>query len=321
VIFLVVKFRRRKDDQDEVDEPVQTHGNAKLEWAWTILPALVLIGLGVKNVTVIWDLERHDKDAINVEVRGQQWWWEYRYDTNADGKPDIITANQMVIPAGRQVVLTIRSNDVIHSYWIPALNGKKDAVPGRSNTWTLQAYKPGLYQGTCTEFCGLSHARMRMEVKAVSAADYEQWIVDQQKPAQMLSDSTPDDTSDDFLALQGQEVFKANCASCHQINGFTYNMAEENDGKPDPDYGAGEVPLTSGNAPNLTHLMSRNRFAGNMFDLYSANGTVNETVLGAWIRNPAAMKPMDPDQLRGMPDRGLSQDQIDAVVAYLSTLK
>ena len=333
VLFMVWRFRRRKGDVDGVDEPVQVHGIPRLEWAWTIAPAILLGAMAILNVKTIWQLEERDSNAINVEVYGQQWWWEFRYDTNDDGKPDIITANQMVIPAGRQINLIIRSNDVIHSFWIPALNGKKDAVPGRTHQWSLEADKPGLYQGTCTEFCGLSHAYMRMEVSAKTPAEYDAWLTAQQKPATFPTDATPEDPSDDSLVLKGFTEFKANCAQCHQVNGLSYDK-EATDGTPDPDYG-GEVdpstgftkmPLTSGNAPNLTHLMSRNKFAGNLFDLYTGEGNsgdrqVNVSNLTNWLLNPKAMKPMAPDENRGMPNLNLSSDQINALIAFLSTLK
>ena len=316
VIFMVWRFRRRRDDVDGVDEPVQMHGNPRLEWAWTILPAILLLGLAVGNVKTLWSLEERDANPLKVEVIGQQWWWEFRYDTNNDGTPDIITANQMVIPAGRQVALTIRSNDVIHSFWIPSLNGKKDAVPGRSNPWSLEADKPGIYDGQCTEFCGLSHGYMRMQVKALSTADYDAWVTAQSAPA-----AEPAATNTDAVA--GRAVFKAQCAQCHQVNGYDETGARTA-GKPNTDYRGAKHPLTSGNAPNLTHLMSRERFAGNMFDLHlggKTEGPINESEVGSWLRNPALKKPMAPDQNRGMPNLGLTEAQIHNLVAYLSTLK
>lgn len=328
VLFMSWRFRRRHDDVDGVDEPVQVHGIPRLEWAWTIGPAILLGAMAILNVKTIWQLEERDDNRLTVEVYGQQWWWEFRYDTNNDGTPDIITANQMVIPAGRQVELIIRSNDVIHSFWIPALNGKKDAVPGRTHNWSLQANEPGLYQGQCTEFCGLSHGYMRMEVKAETPENYEKWVKEQSTAPETPTDSTPDDTTDDTLVMKGRAEFLSQCATCHQINGTSYDK-EETDGAPDPDYG-GEIdpatgyprhPLTSGNAPNLTHLMSRNKFAGNLFDLYTDTGEVNVANLGNWLRDPKAMKPMAPDENRGMPNLNLTEDQIDALVAYLSTLK
>ena len=129
VLYLAIKFRKRKDDDDSL--PPQVHGNFKLEIGWTILPALVLAAVGAGSVFTILDLADTPKDAQEITVIGQQWWWEYRYDVDHDGKDDIVTANDLVIPAGEPIALTITSRDVIHSFWIPALNGKRDAVPGR----------------------------------------------------------------------------------------------------------------------------------------------------------------------------------------------
>lgn len=308
------KFRKRKNETEEqAKEPVQTHGNPKLEWTWTILPAILLAYLSVDSIQVLWDLEERKDDAITIEVIGQQWWWEYRYDLNNDGAPEIITASQMVIPAGRQIELRIKSNDVIHSFWIPELNGKKDAIPGRINEWRLEADAPGLYQGTCTEFCGLSHAYMRMEVKALSAADYEAWLENQQQTPKTPAAGTP--------AAAGLEIFTAQCAACHQINGIA-PTGDTTDGTPNPNYPA---DLASGNAPNLSHLMTRNKFAGNLFDLYTKGPdgarVPNESKMGEWLRDPTLLKPADAYSKRGMPNRNLDQEQIDALVAYLNTLK
>lgn len=317
-IWLAIKFRKRKNKEsgEEQLDPIQTHGNPRLEWAWTILPAVGLAILAVFNVQTIWELEEIDDDAIMVEVVGQQWWWEFRYDLDSDGAVDIITANQMVIPADREVELAIKSRDVIHSFWIPELNGKKDAVPGHINEWSLKADEPGVYQGTCTEFCGLSHGFMRMEVKALSAADYEQWTEDQTEPAAEPAEGS--------LAAEGKDIFFVSCATCHQINGYD-NTGEETDGTPDGDYRGDDHPLTASNAPNLTHLMSRDKFAGNIFDLYTEdeNGDVipDEVTMGEWLRNPDLMKEAAADQNRGMPNLGLTESQIQALVAYLTQLK
>lgn len=320
VIGLAVVYRRRSHHVDGEEEPVQVHGIPRLEWAWTIFPAVLLAVLAVFNVQTIWQLEERDDDALPVEVYGQQWWWEFRYDVDEDGTPDVITANQMVIPADRMIDLTIRSNDVIHSFWIPELHGKKDAVPGRSHDWSLHATGPGVYQGTCTEFCGLSHAYMRMEVKAVTADEFETWLEEQQAPADLPTDATPDDPDDDSLVLTGYKEFLSQCAQCHQLNGIDAS-GNETDGAPDPDYQGDDHPLIAGNAPNLTHLMSRTKFAGNLFDLYTDDGEVNESEIGNWLRDPDGMKPMAPDANRGMPNLNLSEDQISALVAFLSTLK
>ena len=323
VLFLIFRFRRRKTDQDGVDEPVQYHGNTRMELAWTIVPALILVVLGVLNVQTLWDLERAKENAeTRVEVIGQQWWWEYRYDFDEDGKIDTITANQLVIPVGESIGLDIQSNDVIHSFWIPNLNGKQDAVPGRTTGLAIQADAPGIYAGQCTEFCGLSHGYMRMEVKALEAADFEIW-----KENQLKGPVSPAAGS---LAAEGLELFGQRCAGCHQIDGIDSAGEPTGTDVPETDYLGAAHPLTAGNAPNLTHLMSREKFAGNMFDLYLDNadataaipeGDANEGNLARWLRDPEAMKPMAPDQGRGMPNLNLSEPEIERLVAYLITLQ
>jgi len=323
LLFTLFRYRRHKDDADGVDEPIQRHGNNPLEWAWTIGPALLLAFLAIPNVQTIWALENDAKNAdMEVEVRGQQWWWEFRYDTNNDGKPEVITAQQLVIPVGETVRVKIRSNDVIHSFWIPALNGKKDAVPGRTHRLAIQAEKPGIYEGQCTEFCGLSHGYMRMQVKALSEADYATWMANQT--------SAPEEPVNGTEAALGKEIYFQKCASCHQINGYDSAGGATGEDLPDPDYRGRDHPLTAGNAPNLSHMMSRQRFAGNMFDLYEPDGqpqsaipagTPNESKLGEWLRNPQLRKPMAADLNRGMPNLKLSEEEIRVLVAYLTQLK
>jgi cytochrome c oxidase subunit 2 len=327
IVWMIYRFRRDPRDKSKEApqgdaEPVQLHGNPSLEIAWTIVPALILAVLAVFNVQTILKVDDVADDALEVTVIGQQWWWEYRYDTNDDGVVDIITANQLVMPAGRDVDLTIQSNDVIHSFWIPALNGKKDAVPGRSHSLVLQAWEPGIFEGQCTEFCGLSHGVMRMQVKALSAEDYAEWV-------ELMTATPAQPTTAEAEA--GQELFVQQCASCHQVNGVepgatTVEYAE----LPNPAYGeAVDSPLLSKNAPNLTHLMMRDTFAGSLLDLYEKPATPvvenpskpNTNNLKRWLRNPEDIKPMDPANGQGMPNLGLSEEQIDQLVAYLITLK
>ncbi len=324
VIWMAVRFRRNREDVDGVGEPTQTHGNTPLEIGWTVLPALLLAVLAVFNVQTLLNLEKSD-DPIEVRVIGQQWWWEYRYDTDRDGTVDIITATQLVIPVGRDVELKIQSNDVIHSFWIPAINGKKDAVPGRTHTLVMTAEKPGIYQGQCTEFCGLSHGVMRMELKALPETEYDKWV-----DAMTTAPEQPTTAK----ALAGQELFVAQCARCHQVNGlrpdstapYTY------DDVPNPDYGQSvDITLSAGNAPNLTHLMMRQTFAGSLLPLYQGKAAESVTAvpdgipdtsnLKDWLRDPEAIKPMDPENNQGMPNLQLTEEQIDQLVAYLVTLK
>ncbi len=331
VIWMAVRFKRNKEDVDGVDEPTQTHGNTTLEIGWTLVPALVLAILAVFNVKTVLEIEKSE-DPMEVRVIGQQWWWEYRYDLDSDGTVDIITATQVVVPVGRDVKMKLQSNDVIHSFWIPAINGKLDAVPGRTHTLVMTADKPGIYQGQCTEFCGLSHGVMRMQVKVLDQADYDEWVD--------IMTTPPEQPTDD-AAVAGQELFVQQCSTCHQVNGLEpgaqapYEYAE----MPNPNYGedVGST-LLSQNAPNLTHLMMRDTFAGSLLDLYEDSdvnaidsgvglgsvvpeGEPNYNNLKRWLRNPESIKPMDPANNQGMPNLGLSEAQIDELVAYLVTLK
>jgi cytochrome c oxidase subunit 2 len=335
VLLITWKFRTKNSDDPE-EFPEQIHGRTGLEIGWTILPALILAGVAVGTVATIINLNKKAPDAIEVQVAGQQWWWQYKYDLNGDGNfdgpEDITTATEMVVPAGRAIQVTTTSNDVIHSFWIPGLNGKKDAVPGLRSPLKLEADTPGVYRGQCTEYCGLSHANMRMLVRAVPASDYEAWVTNQ------LKGHAADPT--DAKALAGKTTFKALCAQCHVIKGVN-----------DEKMKTSKVPLTSGVAPDLTHLMTRGTFAGSILNLYVpvdpndpsvtlpasdvaaagnpgsalTGGTVdiskvNRVSLEAWLRNPAAIKPNYAQGGRGMPNLGLTEVQIDELVAYLETL-
>ena len=316
VLFLVWRFRKRKDDDGSL--PGQLHGNFKLEMGWTILPALILVGVGIGSVLTLLDLEDHPAGAMEVEVVGQQWWWEYRYDVDGDGTDDVVTANDLVIPAGEPVALSITSRDVIHSFWIPALNGKRDAVPGREHPLLIEADEPGVYRGQCTEFCGLSHAYMRMRVVALSPADYEAWQENQLEGAEVPSGQQ---------ASEGMELFRTTCSQCHLIEGEGGNE----DAREEADIEG--AALVAGAAPNLTHFASRGTFAGALFDLWAdqdgngevdideVGGVLNVADLKAWLRDPPGEKPMAAGDSRGMPDLDLTEEQIDALVAYLETLE
>jgi cytochrome c oxidase subunit II len=274
--------------------------------------------VGVGSVLTLLDLEEQPPDAMPVTVVGQQWWWEYRYDVDGDGTDDIVTANDLVIPAQTPVSLTIQSRDVIHSFWIPALNGKKDAVPGREHSLLIEADHPGVYRGQCTEFCGLSHAYMRMRVVALSPSDYDAWQRNQLREASVPSSE---------LAQAGQARFTSTCSACHLVQGPGGNsdFREEE--------GIEGAALVAGAAPNLTHFASRGVFAGGIFDLWedlNGNGEIDTDEIGgvfnvadleAWLRDPPGEKPMAPGQSRGMPNLDLTDQAIDELVAYLETLE
>jgi cytochrome c oxidase subunit 2 len=330
-LFVAWKFRAR-DDDDYNEMPKQVHGHFKAEIGWTIAPAVVLAIVGGFTVNLIFDLAKKPaEDAIHVEVYGQQWWWEYRYDLDGDGTYDeIITANDLVIPAGREVALKIKSRDVIHSWWAPKLNGKKDAVPGRVHPLSIEADEPGEYVGQCTEFCGLSHAEMRIKVVAVTGDEFDAWTQNQMKPFENPTEES---------AVNGWAAFAGQCTMCHELTGMT-----------DPENGTDAFVFpkqkmqVANVAPDLANFMTRSTFAGAMYDLRKdtdeciALGTTwastpeglekcfNRTDLEAWMRNAPAMKHMyagdvPTEESRGMPNLNLSEDQIDDLVAFLITLK
>ena len=335
VIYSVLKYKDRGQPI-----PEQTHGKPALEITLTIIPALILAVVAVFTFGAIFKLAKTDDTEMIINVTGQQWWWEYDYPVqNEFGiTQPIISSGQLVMPVGTKVLLRETSRDVIHSYWIPALNGKRDAVPGRIQTLRLEADKPGIFAGQCTEFCGLSHANMRMEAVALSKADFAKWVANQQA-AYVAPEK-------DSLAQQGEGVFLNQCVRCHQVNGLM-----RADGT--PAIAAPDENVWAGAAPNLTHLMSRNTFAGASFDLLSkqcrdevwnassdtigakylagvSHDCLNQKDLRSWLRNAPEMKPMyaNPTQLeatggkyRGMPYLALSEDDISKLVAYLLTLK
>ena len=166
-IFIAIRFRERPGEERS---PVQVHGNSVLEVSWTIIPFLILMVMAVPTVATIFNLAKIPKgpDVVHVEVQARQWFWQYQY-TDAD--TGFYTANELHIPVDRPVVLTLTSNNVIHSFWVPELAGKKDVVPGHPNTLTIEANRPGEFLGQCAEYCGLSHANMRLRVIAQSESD------------------------------------------------------------------------------------------------------------------------------------------------------
>jgi cytochrome c oxidase subunit 2 len=340
IVFVVIRFRDHGQAM-----PKQTHGKPALEIFLTIVPAVILVVVGVPTVGTIFDLAKTDDTQCVVNVTGQQWWWEIDYPVQ-DGcggiAEPIVTANQLVFPTDTNVLLRLTSRDVIHSFWIPKLNGKKDTVPGRVHTMRMQADEPGIYAGQCTEFCGLSHANMKMEAVALNADDFETW-----KTNQLEDYSSPEAGT---LAAAGEVTFTANCAYCHQVNGLA---TVDSDGKSTPVVANPDEFVVSGSAPNLTNLMTRNTFAGATWDLLTPacrdrvwnaspedfgalylQGVTPECLnlvdLREWIRNAPAKKPMfssdaqkaeSGGKVRGMPALGMTENQIDEIIAYLSERK
>jgi cytochrome c oxidase subunit 2 len=217
--------------------------------------AVLLFGLLVASFFTDLALARLPlADAVHIELTGHQYWWEARYD---DAEPSRIftTANELHVPVGRPVLLTLRADDVIHSFWVPSLHGKKDLIPGRESTFAFRADRAGVYRGQCAEFCGYQHANMGLYVIADEPPDYERWAAAQRLPARPPA-------SDD--ARRGRDLFVGTtCAMCHTVSGTSAQGRR---------------------APDLTHLASRSTIAAGMLPN-------NAGTRAAWISNPQSLKP------------------------------
>ena len=284
ILVAVFMFR----DRDGSKEARQLHGSPKLEIAWTIVPALILAGVAVPTTAAVFDLTGCEEDSIRVEVTGHQWWFEYHYpDAGVD------TANVMVIPAGEEICAVMTSDDVIHNFWIPALNGKRYLVPGQTTELRLEADEPGEYWGHCAEFCGLSHSLMRARVQALSAADYEAWLGSQQTAAALPEEGTPE--------YDGYQVYlNKQCILCHTV-------------RFEDDTASNIVPVEAFNGPELTHFASRNVFAGAVLP---EEGQTWADALKQWLADPPSTKPGS-----FMPDLALTEQEIDALIVWLESLQ
>jgi len=329
VVYCIVRFRDRGQAM-----PSQSHGKSAVEIGGIVLSASILAAIAVPTFRTIFDLADTSGCDLTVNVTGQQWWWEYAYPAQDGIEAPIVTSGELVIPTGECVLLRITSRDVIHSFWIPKLNGKRDAVPGRIHTLRMEADEPGIYAGQCTEFCGLSHANMKMDAVALNGADFATWVSSQLAPAEAAAEGSP--------AAEGEAVFTQQCVRCHQVNGL-----DDTDGN--PLIAQADQYLVAGAAPNLTHLMSRTSFAGATYSLltescradllaatpeefgamYLAGVTpecLNRIELEEWLRNAPSKKPMYPTPNaeglgRGMPYLAISEGDVDKLVDYLITLK
>ena len=177
LVYVMFKYRRRPGSP----EPEHVHGNTKLELTWTVLPAVVLVIITVPTVKSIWKFQSGaPANALQVDVIGHQWWWEFRYP-----EQNITTANELYLPTGRPVNFTLRSVDVIHSFWIPQLGGKRDVVSNRVNHiwYTPDSVGTQAFNGSCNEFCGASHANMKFRAYTVSPTEFDQWVAGQQANA------------------------------------------------------------------------------------------------------------------------------------------
>lgn len=287
LIYSVVRFRA-KNAEDERAIPHQTHGNFKLEIAWTIIPVILVILVAVPTVRTIFSTEQRVEagpDDLAVHATGYQWWFRFDYDDHG-----FTTANELIIPVGKRVVVSLDSADVLHSFWVPSLAGKRDMIPNQDNQVWFVADEPGTYYGQCAELCLGAHAYMRFRVIAMEQADYDDWIAS-------FQDAAAQPVSADPLVERGRAlVAQKGCVACHAIDGYAGGVAVGN-----PDF------------PSLTNFGLRTTVGAAIADNTPEN-------LAAWLRDPQAMKPGNYMPTLWSADDPNREDEIEAIVAYLLSL-
>ena len=356
LITAIWKFRAKPG----APRPEQVHGNTKLELAWTIIPAIVLAVIAVPTVSTIFKTQSlgNNTNAVQIEVIGHQWWWEFRYQQYG-----VTTANEVYMPLGKTISFSLNTMDVIHSFWIPGLGGKRDAVYNPTSGWlkyrqnhiwfTADSTTPDVFNGYCAEYCGTSHANMRFRAMVVTPANFDSWIANQQKPAAFTAApvaptpapasrrgaaataAQPTMTEAGFVAFPRDSVKPHSWPQTPIPASIGFDTTLVGDA-------ARGAPLVAGGAciachtikgvptmqakvgPDLTHVGSRLTIGGGLFP----NDTNH---LGSWVKNAGAMKPgvfmttlgkgqYDPKNKVTL-SMGLSDQQIADIVAYLQALK
>ncbi len=269
VLLGIAVYRRRRENVDEAT--MERRGKAMLVWGGGVIPLVILIGTTFFILVGMRTLEASANDAVNIRVTGHMFWWELEYLD--DG---FSTANELYIPVGQPVRLELESADVIHSFWVPQLQGKMELVPGRTNELIIQADAPGAYSGYCAEFCGQGHSFMQLIVVAQMPDEYEAWVEEQ------AADAPEPETE---LAQEGARLFQEFiCSNCHTVRGIS------------------EAAVEAG--PDLTHLASRGTLA--------ARATPNtRSQLANWILDPQDIKPG-----ANMPSTPMTGQELDALIAF-----
>lgn len=253
IVVAIVRFRERPGDDGR--EPPQIYGGFRIELAWTVIPVLIVVVLGLVTARTIYALQKDElpPGALEIVAIGHQWWWEFHYPEYG-----FTTANELHLPLDgadgpRPSFLVLQSQDVIHSFWVPQLSGKIDLVPNRTNHLWIEPTAAGEYVGQCAEYCGTQHAGMLLRVIVEPREEFERWAAAQQRPA----------VSDPAVA-HGRELFEQTaCVSCHRVDGLAA------DGRFGPD---------------LTHLMSRTTLGAGV-------ATNDRAHLVEWITQPDHLKP------------------------------
>lgn len=283
LLYAVVRYRAKPGSGQET-LPEQTHGNPLLEAGVVAASIALLVVIAVPTVrsAIYIYTVPEDGEILEVTATGYQWWWTFEYP-----ELGVMTANEMWIPKETNIRINLRTQDVIHSFWVPKLAGKVDMIPNRNNWMWLRADEEGMFHGQCAEFCGESHANMLFRVISVGRDEFDAWVARQRQPGRDPA------TADDPLALAGRELFQTKgCVQCHHVEGLGLD---------------GGIL-----GPDLTHFGERHTVAAGLL----ANTPEN---LAAWIRDPERIKPGNL-MTAGVVNQNLTEPEIERLVAYLKSL-
>jgi cytochrome c oxidase subunit II len=277
LLFLAIYKSRQRQEGDP--EPFVVRPSFLLI-SGVAIPAVILFYLLIISVrTGLAVYGPQPGDPLVIEVVGRMWWWEVRYPQHG-----VVTANEIYVPAGEPIEFQITSGDVIHSFWVPQLQGKKDMIYGKLHAVPFEIWEPGVYTGICAEFCGIQHTHMLFLLVAQEREEFDAWLAHHQQEAVEPVDP---------LLVRGQEVyFEAACHHCHMIQGITPVL-----------------PATGVVGPDLTHLASRQTLAAAIVENNAAN-------LADFILDPHRLKPGV-----HMPASPMDGEDLDALVAFLMSLE
>jgi cytochrome c oxidase subunit 2 len=255
VVLIIALFRRHAERPDPLLIDLKTeHHFGIVVTGLALMTGAIVIALSLLSFAAQAQLFGRAQHGLTLKIIGHQWWWEVQYE-DTDPSRTVTTANEIHLPIGEPVTIQLSSGDVIHSFWVPSLMGKMDAVPGRNNEVDFTIGKPGIYRGQCAEFCGLQHAHMAITVFAQSKADFSSW-----RERQILPAPTPEDSA----RKKGEQVFLSHpCVTCHTIRG---------------------TPAGGRTGPDLTHLASRTTLGAGTLPFSRGS-------LAAWITDPQSSKP------------------------------
>jgi len=341
--YATFKFKARTDADEHAEPPEQSHGNPLIELGLIGASVFALVIIAVPTLKAIWYTyeppAEQKENVYEVTATGYQWWFKFEYPKEQiDGVGPLVTGNELVIPAGRPVVIQLRTVDVIHSFWVPKLAGKVDMIPNRGNHLWLQADEPGYFWGQCAEYCGDSHAVMRFRVIALSEQDFADWVATQKQAARTVA----------AVATAEAEVPAVKFAAFKRNQyGFTDRWDADAAVSPLDNWKQQQFPAKDENpvliaqgrrlfvektcagchtvrgheglgitGPDLTHIGSRTTIAGGLLEN-------NPDQMARWLAHPDVVKPGNKMYTTGYVPNNvqLTDADVAALVAYLESLK